>query len=141
MNLVTTPFFSILLNRSPGPIFQVSRGIIQGDPLSPLIFILMEEGMRLLIKTQAENRELRAIQIHEGMDAQTHHQFVDDTMLMGNPSVQEAQNFKNSLNLFSMAFVLVINPNKLQVFFLNTTPIVQRNIIRILGFSHGVIPY
>ena len=61
-------------------------------------------------------------------------------MLMGHPSVKETHNFKNSLDLFAMASGLAINPNKSQVFFLNNAPIVQRNIIWILGFSCGVMP-
>ena len=61
-------------------------------------------------------------------------------MLMGHPLVQEAQIFKKSLNLFAKASGLDVNPNKSQVFFLNTTPATQRNIIRILGFSKGSLP-
>ena len=119
MNLVTTPFFSILLNGAPTRVFQSSRGIRQGDPLSPLLFILMEEGLSRLIKTQDENEELRGIKIHEGMDPQTHQQFFDDTMLMGHLSGQEARRFKRSLNLFTKALSLTVNPNKSQ-FFLST---------------------
>ena len=69
MNLVTTPFFIILLNGSPTRVFQVARGIRQGDPLSPFVFILMVEGLSRLIKTQSENGELRGIKIHEEMEA------------------------------------------------------------------------
>ena len=69
MNLVTTLFFSILLNGSPTRVFQASRGIRQGDPFSPFLFILMAKGLSRLITTQAENGELRGIKIHEGMDA------------------------------------------------------------------------
>ena len=140
MSLVTTPFFNILLNESPSKVFQPSRGIRQGDPLSSFLFILMEEGMSCLIQTQAGNGELRGLKFHDRMDPQTHQQFVDDTMLMGNPSVQEARSFKRSLNLFAKASGLAFNANKSQVFFMNTTPIVQRNIARILGFSRGVMP-
>ena len=140
MNLVTTSFFIILLNGSPTHVFQASRGIRQGDPLSPFLFILMAEGLSRLIKTQYENGELRGIKIHEGMDAQTHQQFVDDTMLIRNPSVQEVRSFKKFLTLFSRASGLAVNPNKSQIFFMNIDKITQRNIIRILGFSKGTMP-
>ena len=59
---------------------------------------------------------------------------------MGNPLVQEAQSSKNSLDLFVKASGLVVNQNKSQVFFVNTPPTTQRNILRILGFSKGAFP-
>ena len=71
------------------------------------------------------------------MTPQTHQKFVDNTLLMGHPSVQEAQSFKKSMNLFVKASGLDVNPNKSQVFFLNTALATQRNIIHILGFSKG----
>ena len=63
MGLISTPFFSILLNGAPTRIFQPSRGIKQGDPLSPFLFILMVEGLICLPQTQAKNGELRGLRI------------------------------------------------------------------------------
>ena len=140
MNLVTTAFFSILPNGSPTHVFQVSRGIRQGDPFSPFLFILMAEGLSRLLQTKAENGELRGIHLMDNMEPQTHQQFVDDTMLMGHPSIQEARSLKNCLTLFAKASGLAVNQTKSQVFFLNTAPATQRNILRILGFSKGSFP-
>ena len=50
LDLVTTPFFYILLNGSPTNLFKPSQGIRQGDILSPFIFILMAEGLIKLIQ-------------------------------------------------------------------------------------------
>ena len=61
-------------------------------------------------------------------------------MLMGHPLVQEARSFKYCLNLFAKASGLAVNQAKSQVFFLNTAPASQRNILHILGFSKGSFP-
>ena len=49
MCCISTVKFSILLNASPSDFFGSSRGIRQGDPLSPLHFdIVMEALSRML---------------------------------------------------------------------------------------------
>ena len=48
MCCISTVKFSILLNGSPSNFFGSSRGIWQGDPLSLLLFIVMEALSRML---------------------------------------------------------------------------------------------
>ena len=74
------------------------------------------------------------------MDKETHRQFVDDTMLMGHPSVQEARAYKTSLVTFTKASGLEVNLEKSRIFFFDTPLITQRNIGRILGFQKGMFP-
>eukprot|EP00253_Pinus_taeda_P019617 PITA_19617 len=49
-SLISSTFFSILINGIPSRPFSPSRGIRQGDPLSPFLFVLMAEGLGRLIK-------------------------------------------------------------------------------------------
>ena len=66
MGLVSSPFFNILLNVSLTSTFQPSRGIRQGDPLSPFLFILMAEGLSCLIVAQVESGAIHRVKAHEG---------------------------------------------------------------------------
>ena len=72
----------------------------------------MAEGLSHLIAAQVESGAIHGVKSHEGDPSQTHQQFVDDTMLMGHPLVQEARSFKKSLDLFARASGLEVNPNK-----------------------------
>jgi hypothetical protein len=69
-----------------------------------------------------------------------HQQFVDDNLLMGHPSVQEARIFNRILRTFSDASRTTINHDKSHIFFFNTPIITQQNIARILGFSISSLP-
>ena len=71
---------------------------------------------------------------------QTHQQFVDDMMLMGVSSVREARERKQTLETFKQASGLDINKEKSQLFFFNTQAETKRSIIRILGFTEGLLP-
>eukprot|EP00253_Pinus_taeda_P033499 PITA_33499 len=59
MSLISSSFFSILINRIPSRPFKPSRGIIQGDPLSPFLFVLMAEGLGRHIKQALLSKRLK----------------------------------------------------------------------------------
>eukprot|EP00253_Pinus_taeda_P032141 PITA_32141 len=79
MELVTSSSFSILVNGSPLEIFNPTRGLRQGDPLSPFLFILMLEGLGRSIKQAKAMGKIRGLQVSENGSALTHQQFVGDT--------------------------------------------------------------
>ena len=57
MELVSGAFLSIMLNGGTLQPFLPSRGISQGDPLSPFLFVIMAEGLgRSLSKVKQQNQ-------------------------------------------------------------------------------------
>ena len=111
------------MNGSPTRIMNPTCGIQQGDPLSPFLVILMAEELNRLRQDQSSIIEIRGLNLHEGMDKKTHQQFMDDTMLKGHPSIQEARGFKKSLTLFAKASGINVNLDKSQVFFFNSSKV------------------
>eukprot|EP00253_Pinus_taeda_P030148 PITA_30148 len=91
-----------LVNNSPSEIFITSRGLRQGDPLSPFLFILMMEGLARSIKYAKSMGKIKGLQLTENGQTLTHQQFVDDTMLQGIPTVKEALAYNQILNVFPM---------------------------------------
>eukprot|EP00253_Pinus_taeda_P015063 PITA_15063 len=65
MALVTSSSVSILVNGSPSEIFLPSRGLKQGDPLSPFLFILMREVLGQSIKHAKVTSKIQGLQLSE----------------------------------------------------------------------------
>ena len=63
MRCVSTAFFSILLNGQLSRKFLPSRGLRQGDPLSPFLFILCAEGLSTLLRDAEAKKEIHGVKI------------------------------------------------------------------------------
>eukprot|EP00253_Pinus_taeda_P027077 PITA_27077 len=139
-NLISFPHFSVLVNGSPSKTFNASRGIRQGDPLSPFLFILAAEGLGRFIKQERTSNRIKGLQIWGNNLPLTHQQFVDDIMLFGEPTVREVRQLRRILDLFAEASGLEINKDKSCIFIFNTIDQVKSHLIRILGFKKGELP-
>lgn len=58
---VSTPNFSVLINGSASSFFYGSRGIRQGDPLSPFLFILISEALSRIIWREVRNGNIMGL--------------------------------------------------------------------------------
>ena len=58
MECITTVSYSILVNGEPKGMIVPSRGLRQGDPLSPYLFLFCAEGLNALLRGAAMNGEI-----------------------------------------------------------------------------------
>ena len=138
--MISTPVISILLNGTPNQTFNPTRGLRQGDPLSPFLFIIVAEGLGRYIKNEAQESRIRDLGIWGNDLAITHQQFVDDIMLFCQVSLREARGIKEIMNTFMEASGSQINNQKSCTFFSNTQGNVKTYLARIMGFSIGNLP-
>jgi len=117
MNLISSKLFSIIVNGVPSEPFSPSRGIRQGDPLSPFLFFIMVEGLGRYIKASIKNGLLQGLPLHGLQPIASHFQFVDDVMLLNTPTMQEDNKLRSSLNDFSDTSKTTFNLTKSQLFF------------------------
>ncbi|KAL0293457.1 UNVERIFIED_CONTAM: Retrovirus-related Pol polyprotein from type-1 retrotransposable element R2 [Sesamum radiatum] len=54
---VTTPMFSVCINGNPHGFFKGARGLRQGDPMSPFLFVLVMEVLQLMLQQLIEQNE------------------------------------------------------------------------------------
>jgi hypothetical protein len=125
MKLTSSAFFSILVNGVPSKPFSPSRGIRQGDPLSPFLFVIMAEGLGRYLSASIANGTLQGLSIHGLQPTASHNQFVDDTLLLNTPTAREAAKLRTILSDFSEASGTTFNLEKSQLFFFNMPTTVQ----------------
>ncbi|XP_071704208.1 uncharacterized protein [Rutidosis leptorrhynchoides] len=103
---------SILVNGSPTKEFSIGRGVRQGDPLSPFLFILAAEGLNILTKAAFDRGLFKGVEIGGDKVAISHLQYADDTMFFGEWSNSNARNLINILKCFELSSGLKVNFQK-----------------------------
>ncbi|GAU32228.1 hypothetical protein TSUD_53550 [Trifolium subterraneum] len=75
---------SVLVNGSPTEEFPLERGLRQGDPLSPFLFLLAAEGLNVLMETAVARNLFTGYTVGERDPVLVSHlQFADVTLLLG----------------------------------------------------------
>jgi len=110
---VTTATASVLVNGSPTDEFVLGRGLRQGDPLSPFMFLLAAEGLDVMMKVMVESKLFRGYKVG-GSDSMilSHLQFADDTLLLGEKSWATVRALRAMLVLFETVSGLKVNFHK-----------------------------
>jgi hypothetical protein len=108
---VSSTNFVVLINGKPTSFFKSSRGLRQGFPLSPLLFLLVIEGLSRTIQEKVRDKKIEGVPVARGLSI-THLMFVDDVILFGNGSISEWEVFKEVLELFCKATGMAFNPQK-----------------------------
>lgn len=61
MEMITTASYSVLINGEPRGYITPSRGIRQGDPISPYLFLLCVEGLSTMLRKAKETQNMRGL--------------------------------------------------------------------------------
>jgi hypothetical protein len=117
MRLVTTVSFSILFNGDNLESFIPTRGIRQGDPISPYLFLLAAEGLSCLLKARCQSSVLKGIKVAQSAPMVSHLLFADDSLLLFRANSESAQEVKEVLRLFCQASGQQVNLDKSSIHF------------------------
>ena len=134
MCCVTTPAYSVLINGKPYGTIAPSRGLRQGDPLSPYLFLLCTEGFTSLLQKSEAEGLIQGVSICRRAPRITNLLFADDSLIFCQAKQQEVQVITEILQVYAGASGQCINLEKSSVYFSRNTHVEQRNrIINALG--------
>ncbi|GKE29664.1 RNA-directed DNA polymerase, eukaryota, partial [Tanacetum coccineum] len=105
---------SILVNGSPTNKFQFHCGLKQGDPLEPLLFILVMESLHLSFCRVVQAGMFKGIRLNSLIYV-SHLFYADDALIIGEWSSDNLRGIINVLKCFYLASGLQINIHKSQL--------------------------
>ncbi|XP_037491756.1 uncharacterized protein LOC119369500 [Jatropha curcas] len=101
--LTSVKYWILRNNRELGPIIP-TRGLRQGDPLSPYLFIICAEGLSNIIQMSIQNDNLSGFRVCRRGPLISHLFFADDSLVFLKASVQESQSLKHILAMYSQTY-------------------------------------
>ena len=130
MQCVRTVSFSYLMNGTAKGRVIPGRGIRQGDPLSPYLFILCSEVLSgLCLKAQREGK-LQGIRVATECPRVNHLLFADDTMFFCRTNKKSVKALKEILLLYEQASGRKINKDKSAITFSKLAPLELRDRVK-----------
>ncbi|WMV21816.1 hypothetical protein MTR67_015201 [Solanum verrucosum] len=139
---IKTVKFSVLVNGEPVGFFESERGLRQGDPLSPFLFILAMEGFNAMMRIATQNRWIKGFKVG-GRGAEEreigHMLYADDTIILCDPVEEQISYIRVILVLFEAVSGLKVNWGKSSLFPVNEVPQIKE-MAGILGCSVGKLP-
>jgi hypothetical protein len=117
MQCVKTVTFSILINGKPTNKFSPERGLRQGDPLSPYLFIICADVLSASIAKAQENKLIHGVKIAPRAPEITHLFFADDSLMFCRANEKETSKMKDIINTYQQASGQMVNYNKSELIF------------------------
>lgn len=131
----------MLVNCSPSGEFKLERGLCQGDPLSPFLYLLVAKVLSLMVSKAAKIGSFKAAEVWLDKVRISHLQYADDTIFIGSVCSQNAWVMKRILKNFELISRLKINYNKCCLMGLNVGENRIQEMADILGCVIGEIPF
>ena len=130
METVTTTSYFVLINRDPRGFINPSRGIKQGNHLSPYLFLMCAEGMSTMLWRAKERKQLQGILSCRNGVQISHLLFTDDSLLFCQASIEECQQLITILEQYERTSGQAINRDKTSLFFSKNTRAEVRDTIQ-----------
>jgi hypothetical protein len=127
MLCVTLVSYQVRVNVSLSDVIVPERGLRQGDPLSPYLFLICAEGFSSLLNKAEVEGELEGIRICHSAPSFNHILFADDSLVLIKVNSESARSLQNILQLYEVCSGQTVNYDKSSVMFSENTRSRHRN--------------
>nr|KAJ0200215.1 hypothetical protein LSAT_V11C600306310 [Lactuca sativa] len=106
----------VLINGVPTKEFPITKGVRQGDLLSPFLFIIAMEGLNVAIRSAIQNSLYSGISLPNNGPSISHLFYADDVLFVGDCSLSNFKNLSRILKCFHVVSGLNVNFHKSKVY-------------------------
>jgi len=117
MTCVTSVQYAVLINGTPANLFQPSRGIRQGDPISPYLFLICAEVFSSLLSQAEKNGIISGVPTSPRGPKISHLFFADDCIIFCKSNSVEWRRVLRILGTFEAGSGQKVNLMKTSFFF------------------------
>jgi hypothetical protein len=103
-----------------------TRGLRQGDPLSPYLFLICSEGLSRLLNHEEEIGGLEGVRVCRNAPSVSHLLFADDSLLLMKANMENASSLRRVLDIYCRSSGQLVSATKSSIFFSPNTA-VQRH--------------
>ncbi|GKE07647.1 reverse transcriptase, partial [Tanacetum coccineum] len=133
MACVSSVSFAFNINGKVSGHVTPTRGLRQGDPISPYLFIMCAEALSSMIRKAVTCGYIHGVKVCRGAPEISHLFFADDSIFFTRASVEECYKLKGMLERYCKASGQVINYEKSKISFsTNVDPSTRTRIIESL---------
>jgi hypothetical protein len=136
---INSPSFSIALNGTLVGYFKGRKGLRQGDPIFPYLFVLAMEGLSLLLEEASVSNSLFSYHLKCNLIKLTHLCFADDLLIFSAATLASVQCVLGALVDIEALSGLKANPSKSSVFIAGVSTTDKQNLFELLHMPKGVI--
>ena len=122
MKFVRTVKYHVRVNGDLTDEIVPERGLRQGDPLSPYLFLICAEALSCLLNSDEERGETVGIRVCQGAPSINHLLFADDSLLLFKIENGSAEHLQNILSWYEDCSGQTINKDKSAIMLSRNTP-------------------